>query len=77
VVGRGVAAPANAIAEPLSLTVLGQSCIEQGGSLKCSGTGRGWGWMGPCGCQAGTDFQLFRLTTPRPYRTITVAKGRW
>jgi hypothetical protein len=22
------------------------------GRRKCSGTGRGWGWMGPCGCQA-------------------------
>src|SRR5260370_40913990 len=22
-----------------------------GGQAKCSGTGVGWGWMGPCGCQ--------------------------
>src|SRR6266849_10060894 len=22
------------------------------GQARCSGTGGGWGWMGPCGCQA-------------------------
>jgi hypothetical protein len=32
-----------------------QATVRRGwerGWTTCSGTGRGWGWMGPCGCQA-------------------------
>jgi len=44
---------------------------EQGGRTTCSGTGLGWGWMGPCGCQVrlvpGEERGTTGDSTPHPH----------